>query len=163
MDARIRREKIRLLQMKNRRKQMINKMEDKCINLTLASFLDIDYSIELIEQLFIKIDRDIMDKEEFKFEHSAETVIKRISKIKPRLSPELLEIKVILFNQNFRETGAITLKIVDAFKDINWIVDLTGYSTGRMDFIIIEPNLSFGICVERWEYQDTFINWGLSN
>ncbi|WP_459178592.1 YxiF family protein [Halobacillus rhizosphaerae] len=31
-----------------------------------------------------------------------------------------------------------------------------------MDFIIIESNLNFGLCVERWEY-DTFIYWGLLN
>ncbi|MFD2806079.1 hypothetical protein ACFSYB_14655 [Litchfieldia salsa] len=115
-----------------------------------------------MEQLFIRIDRAIDYKNEFKFEHSPEIVKEQLSKyIIPLLSPTKLDSEVLLFHLNYRETGAINITLKDALKNVDWLVDFTGYPIGRMDFVLIEPNYSFGICVERWEYQDTFISWGL--
>ncbi|MBM7662799.1 hypothetical protein JOC85_003610 [Bacillus mesophilus] len=156
-----RKEKIRLLKIKNKRKSIIDDFDKKNINLTFESFCDVDYSINLMEKLFIKIDRDIDEKDEFMFQHNKDLVIEQLSKIKSMLCPTIMESEVLLYHLNYRETGVVSITLKDALQNVEWIVDFTGYPIGRMDFIIIEPNFSFGICVERWEYQDTFINWGL--
>ncbi|WP_431808441.1 YxiF family protein [Lysinibacillus sphaericus] len=62
-----------------------------------------------------------------------------------------------MFHLNYRETGAIILRLEDIFRDINWIVNFSGYSNGAFDFVVVEPTFIYGICIERFEYWDTFM------
>ncbi|MGD6849145.1 hypothetical protein [Rossellomorea aquimaris] len=156
-----RKEKIKLLKIKSKKKSIINDFAQKNIDLSLESFWEVDYSINLMEKLFIKIDREINDKEEFTFQHNKAVVIEQLTKIKSMLFPVLMESEVLLYHLHYRETGVVCITLKDALQYVEWIVDFTGYPKGHLDFVIIEPNLSFGICVERWGYRDTFISWGL--
>jgi hypothetical protein len=156
-----RKERIRSLQIKNGRKNIIKKMKTKNISLSLDSFLGIQSSKNLLESLFVKIDKLKEDKLEIKFEHSHEAAIKQISILKSRMP--LKDKNVILFHQNYLETGAIILDIENVFKEINWMISFSGYLKEDFDFIIVEPKLEYGICIEILEYQDTFTVWGLFN
>ncbi|MBH0174220.1 hypothetical protein IHV09_11650 [Fictibacillus sp. 23RED33] len=161
MEVNDRKERVRSLQIKNRRENIIKKMETKSISLSLDSFLDIQSSKFLLESLFVKINKLKEDKLEIKFEHSHETAIKHISDFKSRMP--FKDKNVILFHQTYLETGAIIVDIGNVFKEINWMISFSGYSQEEFDFIIVEPKLEYGICIEILEYQDTFTIWGLFN
>ncbi len=161
MEVNDRKERIRSLQIKNGRENIIKKMKTKNISLSLDSFLGIQSSKNLLESLFVKIDKLKEDKFEIKFEHSHEAAIKQISILESRMP--LKDKNVILFHQNYLETGAIILDIENIFKEINWMISFSGYLKEDFDFIIVEPKLEYGICIEILEYQDTFTVWGLFN
>lgn len=57
MDVNERKEKIKLLQMKSKRNNIIKEMKTKDIHLTLDSFIEPQYSSELLGDLFNKIDK----------------------------------------------------------------------------------------------------------
>ena len=116
-----------------------------------------------MKKLFIKIDKLKEDKLEIKFKHSNEVAIKHLSDLKSKLQFKFQYKNVILFHQNHLETGAFIINIEDVFKEINWMVSFSGYSKEAFDFIIVEPKLEYGICIEIWEYQDKLTIWGLFN
>jgi hypothetical protein len=53
-----------------------------------------------------------------------------------------------LYHLNYRDTGAIILKFEDVFRDLDWIVNFSGYSTGAFDFVVVEPTFDYGIYIE---------------
>jgi len=154
-----RKEKINLLQMKSKRNTIIKEMKIKDIHLTLDSFLEPQHSYDL----FNKIDKPVENKEEFKFGHCKDKAAKELRLLYKKIPKQLQEKEVILFHLNYRETGAIILRLEDIFRDINWIVNFSGYSNGAFDFVVVEPTFNYGICIERFEYWDTFTIWGLFN
>jgi hypothetical protein len=68
---------------------------------------------------------------------------------------------VVLFHQLDRETGAIILKLEYIFKDLEYILHFVGYSKDYRDLIIVSPDLKFGICSERFEYDNKLTIWGI--
>jgi hypothetical protein len=62
-----RKEKIKLLQMKSNRNNIIKEMKVKNIHLTLDSFLEPQYSYDLLKGLYNRLDKLDENKEEFKF------------------------------------------------------------------------------------------------
>ncbi|MEH7403218.1 hypothetical protein V7148_19815 [Gottfriedia acidiceleris] len=162
MDINDRKEKIKLLQLKNNRNNLIKELKTKDIHLTLNSFLDPQYSRDLIINLYNEIDKLGKNKEEFKFEHSSVKAVNELDLLYSKIPKQLQEKEVILFHLNYFETGAIVLRFGDIFRDINWIVNFSGYND-TFDFIVFELTFNFGVCIERFEYWDTFTNWGLFN
>ncbi|MEE6452630.1 hypothetical protein RAH41_18865 [Gottfriedia acidiceleris] len=156
-------EKFKLLQMKNNRNNIIKEMKTKDIHLTLNSFIEPQYSRELLSNLYNEIDKLGENKKEFKFDHSNSKAVKELDLLFKKIPKQLQEKEVILFHLNYLETGAIVLRLKDIFSDINWIVNFSGYSKGYFDFVVFESTFNLGICIERFEYWDTFTNWGLFN
>jgi hypothetical protein len=158
-----RKEKIKLLQMKSKRNNIIKEMKTKDIHLTLDSFLEPQYSYDLLGDLFNKIDKLGENKEEIKFEHNTNKTVIQLWMLYKKIPKQLKEKEVILFHLNYLDTGAIILSLEDIFRDINWIVNFSGYSNGAFDFAVVESTFNYGICIERFEYWDTFTIWGLFN
>ncbi|MFF3025421.1 hypothetical protein ACFVRR_22720 [Gottfriedia sp. NPDC057948] len=115
MDINNRKEKIKLLQLKNNRNNIIKKMKTKGIDLTLNSFLEPQYSRDLLINLYKEIDKLGENKEEFKFDHSNPEAVKELDLLYKKIPKHLLEKEVILFHLNYRETGAIILRLKDIF------------------------------------------------
>lgn len=163
VDVNERKEKIKLLQMKSKRNNIIKEMKTKDIDLTLDSFIEPQYSYDLLGDLYNNIDKLGQNKEEFKFEHSTYKTVNQFGILYKKIPKKLLEKKVIFFHLNYLDTGAIILSLEDIFRDINWIVNFSGYSNGAFDFFVVEPKFNYGICIEGYEYWDTFTIWGLFN
>ncbi|PEL06698.1 hypothetical protein [Bacillus sp. AFS017336] len=163
MDLDDRKEKIKLLQMKNKRNNKIKELISKDIHLTFSSFVDPEYSRKLLINFYNEIDKLGENKEEFKFDHSYSKAVKELDLLYKKIPTHLLEMEVILFHLNYRETGAISLRLKDIFSDINWIVNFSGYSKGDFDFVVFESTFKLGICIERFEYWDIFTSWGFSS
>ncbi|PEJ59932.1 hypothetical protein CN692_03900 [Bacillus sp. AFS002410] len=70
MDLDDRKEKIKLLQMKNKRNNIIKQLISKDIHLTFSSFVDPEYSRKLLINFYNEIDKLGENKEELKFDHS---------------------------------------------------------------------------------------------
>ncbi|WP_177177411.1 hypothetical protein, partial [Bacillus sp. MUM 116] len=151
----------KLLQMKSKRNNIIKDMKTKEIHLNLDSFIEPQYSYDLLRKLFNKIDNLGENKEESKFEHSTYKAVNQLRMLCKKIPKQLQENEVILFHLNYLDTGAIILSLEDIFRDINWIVNFSGYSNGEFDFVVVEPTFNFGVCIEGFEYWDTFTIWGL--
>jgi hypothetical protein len=163
VDANERKEKIKFLQMKSKRNKIIKEMKTKDIHLTLDSFIEPQNSYDLLGDLFNKIDTLGENKKEFKFEHNTNKAVNQLWILDKKIPKQLKEKEVILFHQDYLDIGAIILGLEDIFRDINWIVNFSGYSIGAFDFVVVEPTFNYGICIEGFEYWDTFTIWGLFN
>lgn len=60
------------------------------------------------------------------------------------------EIEVVLINVN------------EVFSNLDKVLELTWFSKGYGDFIIVDEDFNVGLCIERTEYYYEFSIWGLS-
>jgi hypothetical protein len=97
---------------------------------------------------------------------------KRLSKDYNESLSELIEIKKkkysylstkkgILFHYKLIDLGALIIKCNDLLDNIDEFLTLTKFKSEKSDFILVGVNLEFGICIERYEYYNEFVCWGL--
>ncbi|MCK6207076.1 hypothetical protein KZX50_16655 [Bacillus infantis] len=68
--------------------------------------------------------------------------------------------RLLFFREN--EIEAVLINVNEVFRHINKIVELTRFSAGYGDFILLAEDFSFGLCIERAEYFYELSVWGLS-
>ncbi|MFS0574796.1 hypothetical protein AB1K83_04130 [Sporosarcina sp. 179-K 3D1 HS] len=59
------------------------------------------------------------------------------------------------------EIEAVLIHVNEIFSNLDKVLDLTKYSSGYGDFILVGEDLDFGLCIERTEYFHEFTVWGL--
>src|SRR5690625_5348979 len=59
--------------------------------------------------------------------------------------------RVLFFRDE--EIEAVQLNINELYNHLNKILDITKFTIGYADFILVSDSLDFGICIERTEYQ----------
>jgi len=72
----------------------------------------------------------------------------------------LLDKRVVLFHGDNGDTGALIIELGDFFNNLCWYLNFVRFISGYGDVVLVEENLKFGVCVERYEYQNNMITWG---
>lgn len=151
--------KIKLLKRKNKRKNLIKELN--FMNFTEEPFLDIKDN-----ELFCKKVFSILNTKENKVQLQGDDYKERIQKSIQLINDTIDKIKVIpkkgrlLF---FRETEieAVLINISEVFNNLDKILELTKFSVGYGDFILVAEDFDYGLCIERTEYFHEFSVWGL--
>lgn len=151
--------KIKLLKRKNKRKNLIKELN--FMNFTEEPFLDIKDN-----ELFCKKVFSILNTKENKVQLQGDDYKERIQKSIQLINDTIDNIKVIpkkgrlLF---FRETEieAVLINISEVFNNLDKILELTKFSVGYGDFILVAEDYDYGLCIERTEYFHEFSVWGL--
>lgn len=65
----------------------------------------------------------------------------------------------ILLHYEDRECGAIRIKVEDFFKYLGDIAEFSKFKEGYSDLVLVDENLKYGICVERYEYFNKLFVW----
>ncbi|MBL0385778.1 hypothetical protein JJB07_03870 [Tumebacillus sp. ITR2] len=68
---------------------------------------------------------------------------------------------VVLLHLQDRDSGAVVIKVSDYLEHLQMLMDFAGFFIGRRDFVLVHPELDFGICIERFEYHNNLVVWGL--
>jgi hypothetical protein len=154
-----RKAKMELLKRKSRRNNLIN--EINFMNLKEEPFLDIESN-----DLFCKKAFSLLNTRKNKFQLQGDNFEEHIQKSIQCLKKIIGNIEVIpkqgrllFFREN--EIEAVLVSVNEVFRYINKIAELTRFSDGYGDFILVAENFNFGLCIERTEYFYELSVWGL--
>lgn len=155
-----RKAKIELLKRNNRRKNLVKEID--FIKHAEEPFLNIEDN-----NLFCKNVYSILNKRENKIKLQGDSYKEHIQNSIQLLNDTIDKIKVTPKQGRlliFRETEieAVLVDIVEVLSHLNKIIELTKFSVGYGDFILVAEDFNFGLCIERTEYFYEFSVWGLS-
>lgn len=136
-------------------KHLVSKKLKNIFNDLEIEFLSIDNSITLFSNVYKKIN-DLNDN--IKISTNFNDSLKNISSSKELFNNYSLR-NAVLFLKDFRETGAVKIRLEIVFKYLYEICEISGFKEGKFDFICVDENLSYGICIENYEYYKIFAKW----
>ncbi|MCM3031748.1 hypothetical protein [Niallia sp. MER 6] len=152
--------KMELLKRQSRRKNLVK--EINFMNLTEEPFLDIEDN-----DLFCKNVFSLLNTRENKIQLQGDSYKEHIQKSIQLLNDTIDNIEVIpkqgrllFFREN--EIEAVLVNVNEVFSHLNEIIELTKFSVGYGDFILVAEDFNFGLCIERTEYFYELSVWGLS-
>lgn len=155
-----RKTKMKLLKRQSRRRNLVK--EINFMNLTEEPFLDIEDN-----DLFCKNVFSLLNTKENKIQLQGESYKEHIQKSIQLLNDTVDNIEVIpkqgrllVFREN--EIEALLVNVTEVFSHLNEIIELTNFSVGYGDFILVAEDFNFGLCIERTEYFYELSVWGLS-
>ena len=155
-----RKTKMELLKRQSRRKYLVK--EINFMNLTEEPFLDIEDN-----DLFCKNVFSLIHTRENKIQLQGDSYKEHIQKSIQLLNDTIDNIEVIpkqgrllFFIEN--EIEAVLVNVHEVFSHLNEIIELTKFSVGYGDFILVAEDFNFGLCIERTEYFYELSVWGLS-
>lgn len=155
-----RKTKMELLKRQSRRKYLVK--EINFMNLTEEPFLDIEDN-----DLFCKNVFSLIHTRENKIQLQGDSYNEHIQKSIQLLNDTIDNIEVIpkqgrlLFFREY-EIEAVLVNVHEVFSHLNEIIELTKFSVGYGDFILVAEDFNFGLCIERTEYFYELSVWGLS-
>ena len=152
--------KMELLKRQSRRKNLVK--EINFMNPTEEPFLDIEDN-----DLFCKNVFSLLNTRENKIQLQGDSYKEHIQKSIQLLNDTIDNIEVIpkqgrllFFREN--EIEAVLVNVNEVFSHLNEIIELTKFSVGYGDFILVAEDFNFGLCIERTEYFYELSVWGLS-
>lgn len=155
-----RKTKMELLKRQSRRKNLIK--EINFMNLTEEPFLDIEDN-----DLFCKNVFSLLNTKKNKIQLQGDSYKEHIQKSIQLLNDTIDNIEVLpkqgrllFFREN--EIEAVLVNVNEVFSHLNEIIELTKFSVGYGDFILVAEDFNFGLCIERTEYFYELSVWGLS-
>ncbi|UII58593.1 hypothetical protein LS684_23695 (plasmid) [Cytobacillus spongiae] len=132
------------------------------MNLTEEPFLDIEDN-----DLFCKNVFSLLNTKENKIQLQGNSYKEHIKKSIQLLNDIVDNIeetpkqgRLLFFREN--EIEAVLVYVNEVFSHLNEIIELTKFSIGYGDFILVAENFNFGLSVERTEYFYELSVWGLS-
>ncbi|NME07726.1 hypothetical protein HF876_18060 [Psychrobacillus sp. BL-248-WT-3] len=155
-----RKTKMELLKRKSRRKNLLK--EINFMNLSEEPFLNIEDN-----DLFCKNVFSLLNRKENKIQLQGESYKEHIQKSIQLLNDTIDNMEVIpkqgrllFFREN--EIEAVLVNVNEVFSHLNKMIELTKFSVGYGDFILVAEDFNFGLCIERTEYFYELNVWGLS-
>lgn len=147
--------KIKELKMKSKRKCMCKKLASIINDLEVESFISVEDTIAISKKVYEKIDTFINQEE---IEKDIESNLIKVASLKEKYKMFFNE-KAILFHYEDRECGAIKIKVEDFFEHLADIAEFTKFKGGYRDLILVDEDLKYGICIERYEYFNKLVIW----
>ncbi|AZK44858.1 YxiF family protein [Paenibacillus lentus] len=150
--------KIERLKRKNRRNNLIKQLS--FLSLPKDLFMEVEANESFCRQVFLTLSKHhnpiILQGRD-----NEETIYMSIQALRNLDMPTALfnkECRVFFFGEY--EIEAVKLNVNEVFMNLENVLDLTRFSKGYGDFILVDENLLFGICIERTEYHYELIKWG---
>lgn len=148
-----------LLKRKSRRKNLVKELN--FVNLPSEPFLDAEEN-----DLFCKKVFSLLDTKENKiklqgndYQENIRKSIQLLKEMIENLDVTTQEGRLLFFRED--EIEAVLINVKEVFNELDQILELTKFSTGYGDFILVAEDFEFGLCVERTEYFYEVTEWGL--
>lgn len=148
-------DKIKELKMKSKRKGICKKLDNIINDLEIEPFIPVEDTIVISKKVYEKIDT-LTNQEEI--DKNIEANLIKVASLKEKYKMFFYE-NAILFHYEHRECGAIKIKIKDFFEHLDDIAEFTKFKGGYRDLILVDEDLKYGICIERYEYFNKLAIW----
>lgn len=147
--------KIKELKMKSKRKSICKKLANIINDLEVESFISVEDTIVISKKVYEKI-YTLTNQEEI--EKGIETNLIKVASLKEKYKMVFNE-NAILIHYEDRECGAIKIKVEDFFRCLDDIAEFSKFREGYRDLILVDEDLKYGICIERYEYFNKLAVW----
>ena len=156
MDKEKRKEKIDELIKISKRKYLIKEL-NKYINVSYDELLSEEENTVFRKKVFNKIysltEKQRIGNEDYK--KNREISINLLNHIKDNINFKDKKARLLL------STECVKVNIDEVFGNLNIILEKTDFLNGRGDFILVDDDLNYGICILRTEYYYEFCMWGI--
>ena len=143
------------LRIRLRRRVIFNTLKKFIPSIDNELYIEIEETKLISEKLYRKVDEIKAYEDLNKDEYSN---LKRVLAYKEKFKMIFNE-SAILFHYEDDETGAIRIKVKDFFENLYDISSFTGFSKGCGDLVLINEDLKYGVCIERYEYFNKLVVW----
>lgn len=151
--------KMEFLKRKNRRNNLIKELSN-FISINNESLLEINTNDLFCKKVFEKLST-LKSEVSLKGEDYKENIQNSIKLLEKTLKNSSLRNNrgwVLFFRDE--EIEAVKLNINELYNHLTKILEITKFTVGFADFILVSDELDFGICIERTEYQYEMYSWG---
>lgn len=152
-----RKERIKYLQMINRRRLLLREMQKHINEIELDDFLSLDKTKELQTEVYI-----IMDK----LESTKSSVIRPLDTNyvdwyidNIHSFSKYRDVKIVFFHEQAMDIGAVEIQINVVLNNINYIVSESEIAENGCRIILVSKNLQFGLCLWKSEYDFQLYKW----
>ncbi|WP_433958673.1 YxiF family protein [Cytobacillus horneckiae] len=152
--------KMELLKRKSRRKNLIKELN--FMNLIEEPFLEFEDNDLFCKKVFSLLNT-MKNKLQLQGDNYKENIQKSIQLLNDIIDNTELTPKkgrLLFFSEN--EIEAVLINVKDVFSNLDKVLELTKFSVGYGDFLLVAEDFNFGLCIERTEYSYEFTVWGLS-
>ncbi len=149
-----------LLKRKSRRKNLIKELN--FMNLIEEPFLEFEDNDLFCKKVFSLLNT-MKNKLQLQGDNYKENIQKSIQLLNDIIDNTELTPKkgrLLFFSEN--EIEAVLINVKDVFSNLDKVLELTKFSVGYGDFLLVAEDFNFGLCIERTEYSYEFTVWGLS-
>lgn len=147
--------KIKALRIINERKKIVKEISNYIEKITLDSFISIENTIDLSGNAYKYIDtienKIMLDKEN-------KGIVEKINCYKEKFE-DISDAEGVLLHYYDRNVGALILTVKEFWHNIDNLLKFIKFYDGYRDLIFVEKNLKFGICIERFEYNNQLVIW----
>ncbi|MFY0521528.1 YxiF family protein [Lysinibacillus sp. UGB7] len=152
--------KMELLKRKSRRKNLIKELN--FMNLTEEPFLDIEDNDLFCKKVFsvLNTKKNKIQLQGDNYKVNIQKSIQLLNEIIDNTELTLKKGNLLFFREN--EIEAVLINVHEVFSNLDKVLELTRFSVGYGDFILVAEDFNFGLCIERTEYFYEFSVWGLS-
>ena len=153
--------KMELLKRRNRRNNLIKELSPY-VRIPDTPFFDIEVNSDFCDKAYEKVDT-ICDKLRIQGENYENTIELSKNYLINFINSNSFEndfARLLFFREH--EIEAVKVPIKDIIDNINSILEIMHFNSGYSDFILIDENFRFGICIERTEYFHEFCSWGVN-
>lgn len=154
-----RKTKMELLKRKSRRKNLIKELN--FMNLIDEPFLtteDNDFFCKKAFSLLNTKKKIQLQGDDYK--ENIQKSIKLLNETINNIEEPPEKGRLLFFREN--EIEAVLINVNEVFRHLDKLLELTKFSVGYGDFILVTEDFNFGVCIERTEYFYEFSVWGLS-
>ena len=148
--------RLKELQIKNKRTQIIKELSEYVV-LSEDSFVNVAESKLLCLKAIQKAEETSSYLE---FDKDANFIMQKILEIK-QMASGMFGKEIVLFQHDYVNTGALTIDLRDFWQNINVILDLSKVVEGRGQFIAVGKELEYALCILRLEYNYRLVTWGM--
>ncbi|MGE7949914.1 YxiF family protein [Lysinibacillus sp. NPDC093688] len=152
--------KMELLKRKSRRKNLIKELN--FMNLTEEPFLDIEDNDLFCKKVFsvLNTKKNKIQLQGDNYKENIQKSIQLLNEIIDNIELTPKKGNLLFFREN--EIEAVLINVHEVFSNLDKVLELTRFSVGYGDFILVAEDFNFGLCIERTEYFYEFSVWGLS-
>ena len=156
MDNYVRKEKIDALKKISQKKYLIKEL-NQYINVSYDELLSQEENIVFRKKVFDKInsltEKQKVGNEDYK--KNREITINLLNNIKNNSNFKDKKARLLI------STECVKVSMDEVFRNIDIILEKTDFLNGRGDFILVDDDLNYGICILRTEYYYEFCMWGI--
>ncbi|WLD93037.1 hypothetical protein [Alkalihalobacillus sp. AL-G] len=152
--------KMELLKRKSRRKNLIKGLN--FMNLTEDPFLDIEDNDLFCKKVFslLNTKKNKIQLQGNDYKDNIQKSIQLLNETFDNIEVTRNKGRLLFFREN--EIEAVLINVNEVFSNLDKVLELTKFSVGYGDFILVAEDFYFGLCIERTEYYYEFSVWGLS-
>lgn len=153
-----RKERIKVLQIENRRRLLCKDMQEYIEEISVDNFVSLENTVELTEKILKHM--EYMNERKLSVKKPWDYSYEKLFKENMDILLKNSEQNIIFFHYLSHKIGAIEIKVSSMIKNIDYILSLSDMKKPTCcDVFAVSKDMSVGLCIWRAEYELLLYKW----